>query len=411
MEEKRMEQVLSIAQASEDPDRLLAMLHRFLDSGDVMADVNKITYRKCGDGVLHVLARRGHTASVQALMDDKLLSSVLDLDLTNLDGKTALHEACQHGQVDTVRLLLTARTPPVKVNRLKRADWSPAMLAVTSGGDGTASKYANSALEIVKLLTLHGADLRLSNKDGWTALHLATRTGDLEVLAFLARHDGGGLVNTVSKNGRTPLHTACLAGSVHVVEFLLQHDVNVNATDSCGSTPFMDAVRSDSVTTVNKLLEYNRGGDNAVRCNIIDKVGRSVVHVAAEVGAVRCLRLLHELDINHLLPATVAKTGQTPLHLAARDGRHSAVVYILSLLKADADSKDAKFSCGVDGVNSKDRHGRTALFLAVCGQHVETCRELLAAGAVPLSDESGIPLTQLARKEELQELINSCSSA
>jgi ankyrin repeat protein len=32
----------------------------------------------------------------------------------------------------------------------------------------------------------YGADLNIANKDGWTAFHIAARTGDLQLLAYLA---------------------------------------------------------------------------------------------------------------------------------------------------------------------------------------------------------------------------------
>jgi ankyrin repeat protein len=36
------------------------------------------------------------------------------------------------------------------------------------------------------LTVSHGADLELKNKDGWTAFHIAARTGDHQLIAFLA---------------------------------------------------------------------------------------------------------------------------------------------------------------------------------------------------------------------------------
>ena len=32
----------------------------------------------------------------------------------------------------------------------------------------------------------HGADVRLENKDGWTTFHIAARTGDLQLINYLA---------------------------------------------------------------------------------------------------------------------------------------------------------------------------------------------------------------------------------
>jgi hypothetical protein len=49
-----------------------------------------------------------------------------------------------------------------------------------------------------------GADVNIRNKDGWTAFHIAARTGDLELLAYLA-DTAPGAWNTVSRNMETSL--------------------------------------------------------------------------------------------------------------------------------------------------------------------------------------------------------------
>ena len=110
-------------------------------------------------------------------------------------------------------------------------------------------------LGCVELLVGGGADVQLVNKDGWTAFHLAVRTGDLSMVEYLLQ-GWPGCWDTVSKNGRTVLHTACLAGQEQVVRKLLQvMDMSrVNCQDSCGSTPVMDAVRGDYLDCVQHLL-------------------------------------------------------------------------------------------------------------------------------------------------------------
>ena len=67
---------------------------------------------------------------------DNLIQDFLSLNILgifNLDGKTLLHEASQFSQVEIVCLLLQHN---VKVDPLKRADWTPLMLACTKTGPG-----------------------------------------------------------------------------------------------------------------------------------------------------------------------------------------------------------------------------------------------------------------------------------
>ena len=72
------------------------------------------------------------------------------------------------------------------MDALKRADWTPLMLACTKPGNGS----------IIAALLEGGADPSLQNKDGWTAFHLSARAAADEgeestlVLETLLRHDG-----------------------------------------------------------------------------------------------------------------------------------------------------------------------------------------------------------------------------
>ncbi|CAI8031719.1 Ankyrin repeat domain-containing protein 16, partial [Geodia barretti] len=134
------------------------------------------------------------------------------LEHTNTDGKTALHEAAQEGHVDCVRLLLGSGA---QVDNLKKADWTPLMLACTKEN-----------LAVVEELVKNGASLSLVNKDGWTPFHIACRyiymiengvncaswknicrEGHTFIVKFLLDSDPG-CWDRRSKNGRTPLHTA-----------------------------------------------------------------------------------------------------------------------------------------------------------------------------------------------------------
>ena len=72
------------------------------------------------------------------------------------------------------------------------------------------------------MVTDSGADLYVRNKDGWTALHVAARTDDVEKVDLLLRKSFSTLF-LVGTNGRSIMHTVCLKNSVSVLEFLLDH--------------------------------------------------------------------------------------------------------------------------------------------------------------------------------------------
>ena len=69
-----------------------------------------------------------------------------------------------------------------------------------------ATKTGPDAYNSVIALLDAGADTSLRNKDGWTAIHLAAREGDENVISALLQRDPSAW-NTVSNNQRTPEHT------------------------------------------------------------------------------------------------------------------------------------------------------------------------------------------------------------
>ena len=82
------------------------------------------------------------------------------------------------------------------MNALKRADWTPLMLAATRPDCGC-----------VAALLAAGALPRLVNKDGWTAAQVAARAGHQGVLELLLNAEPR-LTEQRSRTGRTLLHTA-----------------------------------------------------------------------------------------------------------------------------------------------------------------------------------------------------------
>lgn len=98
--------------------------------------------------------------------------------------------------INIFMLDITIIIPGATIDPLKRADWTPLMLACTKRN-----------LQVIQYLIRNRANIRLVNKDGWTSFHLACREGDEEIVNYLLDIDDS-LWNTVSKNGRSPLHTA-----------------------------------------------------------------------------------------------------------------------------------------------------------------------------------------------------------
>jgi len=102
-----------------------------------------------------------------------------------------------------VKIQQFSRLVGANVNAVKKADWTPLMLACTK----------DSGAKTVELLLKSGADPYFVNKDGWTAFHIGARTGNVEILKSLldGLENSNGremLITCKSKNGRRAIHTA-----------------------------------------------------------------------------------------------------------------------------------------------------------------------------------------------------------
>nr|CAD7446148.1 unnamed protein product [Timema bartmani] len=239
---------------STEKERHMLPIYQILSSR--LSDANLKDVDIYWDTALHIASRQGNLCIVKFLVEEWTAKNCVEV--CNFDGKTALHEAAQFSQPHVVRYLIKQGA---EVNALKRADWTPLMLACT--------KVGPDALEIVNILLGNGAKPQLHNKDGWTALHIASREGDVNIVSAVLNADCS-LIKLGSRNGRTPLHTAALHGQDSVVALLLKHiKDSVDISDSCGLSPLLEAVRSGNINLVQHFI------NSGASLNHVDAMGLS----------------------------------------------------------------------------------------------------------------------------------------
>ncbi|NXI52963.1 ANR16 protein, partial [Chloroceryle aenea] len=315
-----------------------------------------------GDTLLHHAARYGHQHILSYLGEEL----GMDLEVVNRDYKRPLHEAASMGHQECVSYLLGRG---VSVDPLKKADWTPLMMACT-----------RQNLEVIKALVEHGANPLLKNKDGWNCFHIASREGHPHVLQYLLDVSPESW-DTESTIKRTPLHTAAMHGCSHAVELLLERcQYQPDSRDRCGVTPFMDAVQNGHINIARLLLEKHQACPSAV-----DALGAQSLHRAAVTAQDEAIQfLVSELGIDVNERATALRVPA--LHYAAKEGHTSTVQTLLSL--------------GAD-VHAQDGRGRSALHAACAGQQADTARILLRAGLQDTPDGTGTLAQQLASKPDV----------
>ncbi|XP_075553422.1 ankyrin repeat domain-containing protein 16-like isoform X5 [Dermacentor variabilis] len=285
------------AQRDSISDMRLILSKECGDSVEQIAQyLQKITYEKSGDTLAHVASRCGSLKVLRFIC--KEVNCLTLLESQNHDGKRPLHEAAQSSRLDVVQFLIHQGC---QIDPLKRADWTPLMLACTK-----------NHLEVVQTLVARGANTNLRNKDGWTPFHISCREGHVRIMSCLLDMFPDAW-NTSSKNKRTPLHTAgmCLCrtcckikqecqvkslhGHVQCVKLLLSRGCYLpDVADNCGTTPFMDAAQADQVAIMDCLAELQKVGQHDVVklliglgaiCNARDNKGRTAFRVKACTAA------------------------------------------------------------------------------------------------------------------------------
>lgn len=116
-------------------------------------------------------ARHGDAPAVRQLLDRGALP-----DTRNDQGQTALLVATHANQVEVAKVLIEAG---VDVDHLNRLHWTALLEAVILGDGGP--RY----VEIVRRLLAAGADPRITDKEGVTALEHARQRGYREVVTLL----------------------------------------------------------------------------------------------------------------------------------------------------------------------------------------------------------------------------------
>ncbi len=187
---------------------------------------------------------------------------------TDTDGKHAFHYAASCGHLSFLEKLLPAC--PDHLDVLKKSDWTPLMMACT--------KFGN--LKVVRFLVDNGARLDLVNKDGWNAVFLAGRTGDIEMFKFLVEKHPKGL-KQVSKNGRYTINTILQHGHSALLSYLLENHEKETVDSIQRASAILDAAICPNPEIFKVLSKhFSSGHDDWSKTN---KAGFTPLHLAAQV--------------------------------------------------------------------------------------------------------------------------------
>ncbi|XP_076372957.1 protein phosphatase 1 regulatory subunit 12A-like [Tachypleus tridentatus] len=189
---------------------------------------------------------------------ERLLEKGADINTANVDGLTALHQAC-----------------------------------------------IDDNLKMVEFLVEHGCDVDRGDNEGWTPLHATASCGFLSIAKYLL--ENGASVAKVNNDGELPIDIA----ESEEMEELLQAEIDHLGIDC-------DAARTEEERVMMQDAQDFQLKNQNFNDKIHPKTGATALHVAAAKGYIKVLSLLIKagLDLN-----TQDNDGWTPLHAAAHWGQ------------------------------------------------------------------------------------------
>ncbi|XP_030843260.1 ankyrin repeat domain-containing protein 50-like [Strongylocentrotus purpuratus] len=383
------------------------------DSGGVDVNCTDIF----GRTPLHIASENGHLQTVKCLTHHGAKVNVIDANL-----QTSVHLCSKKGHLHVIELLVNEGAY-IEIDdkdgftALHIASFEVVEYILYKGaGIGIGDKALHIAsleghLDIVKYLVSKGAELERLDNDYWTPLHLALDGGHLDIAEYLLTK--GANINTCSKGGYTALHTASKAGNIDRVKYLSSQGAQLDRSADDGWTALSLASFWGHLDIVKVLVNGGVEIDNEPRN------GMTPLFLAAKRGHLGIVEVLLNVGANI---DNCNRDGLTALHIASSNG-HVEIVHHLVSKGAQLDKCDktgrTPISCASQeghlevieyivnkgaGIEISDKDGFTALHIASFNGHLDIVKYLVMKGAqLDKCDKKGrTPLSCASQKGHLE---------
>ncbi|XP_046562227.1 putative ankyrin repeat protein RF_0381 [Haliotis rubra] len=341
------------------------LVRKGADLSVVDAESNTVLHLACEGGNLDII----ETVLVQDTVDINSLGGqdrtpamkaalkghkhVLDLlvrkgaDLSHVDflHNTILHLACEGGNLDIVKHILTQNT--VNINSLGENDWTPAMKAANKGHK-----------DVFNLIVKEGADLSLVDKEGDSILHAACEGGNVEIVTYILKQSSVD-INLRGEHMFTPVMVAAYKGHKDVFNVLAGENADLLIRDRNQNSILHRACKGGNMEIIKSILT-----NYSMDVNDIGFEGLTPVMLAASEG---------RKDMFDLLLQNGADLTQEDdnryniLHMACQGGNMDLVKYVLAQ--------------NIVKINSRSDDGSSPAMEAVYARHAEVLKLLVSEGA------------------------------
>lgn len=177
-------------------------------------------------------------------------------------------------------------------------------------------KNKKTALEMMNLLLEKGAKPNTQDKEGWTALCLATKNGAIDLVDKLIPMTN---IELPTEEGCTALSIAIIGKHLKIATLLLKAKADPNSYSKTGCTPCHYAANTGSKEILEELLK--KGG----KIQVSNHKKYTPLHLAAKEGHVEMVKYLLEMNAS---PWSKNEAEETALQLSQKYN-HNEIVSVL----------------------------------------------------------------------------------
>ncbi|KAJ5855263.1 hypothetical protein N7455_009211 [Penicillium solitum] len=243
---------------------------RFLPINKILLIVEALLLSSCIN--LNYQDENGRTAIWYAVNNSDIKLAELLLQQTNLDlncadklGQTPLAKAAANGSLDLIKVLF--RQPGLHKSP-QSADAFPPLWSACRAGQ----------FSMVEFLLQSSADINQKSPSGTSPLQVAIIMEHVDIVHLLLSYGESLLINDQGPSSFTALMFASAHGRFEIAEILLEHpNINVNAVDDQGRTSFWWGAAGGHLVVVH-LLANQRG----VKKRLKDSNGQTAYAIAKE---------------------------------------------------------------------------------------------------------------------------------
>ncbi len=171
---------------------------------------------------------------------NELLRRGFDPNTLDPNGLNGLYLAIRDQSMKAADALIAWPKTNVEIRTAK--DESPLMMAALKG-----------QMDLVRKLIQRGADV---NKTGWTPLHYAATSGQLQIMELLLEESA--YIDAESPNGTTPLMMAAQYGTTSAVKLLLEAGADPTLRNQLGLSAIDFAYRASRVDSAELIASHVR---------------------------------------------------------------------------------------------------------------------------------------------------------